>query len=389
MSKRDYYEILGVAKTATDAETKAAFRKLAMDYHPDRNQDNPEAEAKFKELGEAYEVLKDKDKRAAYDRYGHAAFEGGRGPGSAAGGFGPDFGSAFSDIFDDLFGEVMGGRGRRGGGGRGGRSRGADLRYNMDITLEDAFNGKDTKIRVPTTIDCERCESTGAEPGSKPTSCGSCHGSGKVRASQGFFTIERTCPHCGGTGRKIENPCRDCGGAGRKEKEQNLAVSIPEGVEDGTRIRLGGKGQAGMRGGPAGDLYLFLSVSPHEIFEREGPHLFLQMPIPFTTAALGGDMEVPTMGGGKARVSIPHGTQTGAQFRLRAKGMPVLQQNPHQQKRRVGDMIVEVMVEVPAKLNSKQKDALKAFQDAEGDKAFPEFAKFKKRLDGFLKRAAE
>jgi len=382
MSKRDYYEILGVAKTATDAELKSAFRKLAMDFHPDRNQDNPDAEAKFKELGEAYEVLKDGDKRAAYDRYGHAAFEGGRGPGGASGGFGPDFGSSFSDIFDDLFGEVMGGRGGRRGGG--GRSRGADLRYNMDITLDDAFNGKDTEIRVPTTVDCERCDSSGAEPGTTPEGCGPCHGSGKVRASQGFFTIERTCPNCGGTGRTVKNPCRDCGGAGKREKEQNLAVTIPQGVEDGTRIRLGGKGQAGMRGGPAGDLYLFLSVRHHEIFEREGPHLFIQMPIPFTVAALGGDMEVPTMGGGKARVTIPEGTQTGRQFRLRGKGMPVLQQ-----KGRTGDMIVEVMVEVPSKLNAKQKAALKEFQEAEGEKAFPEFAKFKKRLDGFLKRAAE
>jgi len=275
----------------------------------------------------------------------------------------------------------MGGRsGRRGGGGR---SRGADLRFNMEITLEEAFNGKDTEIRVPTTIDCERCEATGAEPGTKPEGCGSCHGSGKVRASQGFFTIERTCPHCGGTGQTVKNPCKDCGGAGRREKEQNLAVSIPAGVEDGTRIRLGGKGQAGMRGGPAGDLYLFLSVLSHEIFEREGPHLFLQVPIPFTTAALGGHVDVPTLDGGKAKVSIPDGTQTGRQFRLRGKGMPVLRTARH------GDMIVETIVEVPTKLNGKQKDALKAFQEAEGEKAFPEFAKFKKRLDGFLKRAAE
>ncbi len=379
MSKRDYYEVLGVAKTATDAEMKTAFRKLAMDHHPDRNQDNPEAEAKFKELGEAYEVLKDKDKRAAYDRFGHQAFEGGRGPGGA-GGFGPDFGNAFSDIFDDLFGDVMGGRGGRRGGGR---SRGADLRYNMEITLEDAFKGKDTEIRIPTTVDCERCGSSGAEPGTEPESCGSCQGSGKVRASQGFFTIERTCPHCGGTGRMVKNPCKDCGGAGRREKEQNLAVNIPAGVEDGTRIRLGGKGQAGMHGGPAGDLYIFLSLRPHEIFDREGPHLFLQMPVPFTTAALGGHVEVATMDGGKARVSIPEGTQTGRQFRLRGKGMPVLRTN------RFGDMMVEVVVEVPTKLNGKQKKALKEFQDADGEKAFPEFAKFKKRLDGFLKRDAE
>ncbi len=382
MSKRDFYEVLGVAKDASDSELKSAFRKLAMQHHPDRNQDNPESEKKFKEIGEAYEVLKDKDKRAAYDRYGHQAFEGGRGargPGGF-GGFGPDFGNAFSDIFDDLFGEVMAGRGGRRGGGR---SRGADLRYNMEITLEEAFAGQETEIRVPTTATCERCKGLGAEPGTRPESCGMCSGAGKVRATQGFFTIERTCPTCGGTGQTVKNPCRDCGGAGRREKEQNLAVTIPAGVEDGTRIRLAGKGQAGLRGGPGGDLYLFLSIRSHEIFSREGPHLFLDVPIPFTTAALGGHIEVPTLDGGKARITIPEGTQTGRQFRLRGKGMPVLRSG------RTGDMLVEVHVEVPAKLSVKQKKALKEFEDADGMSAFPEFGKFKKRLDRFLKRAAE
>ncbi len=383
MSKRDYYEALGVTRDASESDLKAAFRKLAMKHHPDRNQDDPNAEQKFKEIGEAYEVLKNKDKRAAYDRYGHAAFEGGRGqggPGGPGGGFGPDFGGAFSDIFDDLFGDVMGGRGGRRGGGR---SRGADLRYNMDISLEEAFNGKETEIRVPTTVSCERCEGNGAEPGSRPESCGMCSGSGRVRASQGFFTVERTCPTCGGTGQTVKNPCRDCGGAGRREKEQTLAVTIPAGVEDGTRIRLGGKGQAGLRGGPAGDLYLFLSVRPHEIFSREGPHLFLEVPVPLTTAALGGHVEVPTLDGGKAKITIPEGTQSGRQFRLRGKGMPVLRTS------RTGDMIVEVYVEVPTRLNAKQKKALREFDEADGERAFPEFSKFKKRLDKFLKRAAE
>ncbi len=382
MSKRDYYEVLGVSKSATDAELKSAFRKLAMQYHPDKAQDDPEAEKKFKEIGEAYEVLKDKDKRAAYDRMGHAAFEGGRGPGGAGGfgGFGPDFGTAFSDIFDDLFGEVMGGRARR---GPGGRSRGADLRYNMEITLEEAFAGKDAEIRIPTTVSCERCTGNGAEPGTSPEACGMCGGAGRVRASQGFFTVERTCPTCGGTGQQVKTPCRDCGGAGRKEKEQTLAVTIPAGVEDGTRIRLGGKGQAGLRGAPAGDLYLFVSVRHHEIFQREGPHLFLDMPVPLTTAALGGHVEVPTLGGGKAKVSIPEGTQSGRQFRLRGKGMPILRQN------RTGDMIVEVHVEVPTKLSAKQKELLREFDGAGGESAFPEFGKFKKRLESFLKRAAE
>jgi len=383
MSKRDYYEVLGVVKNVTEAELKSAYRKLAMQHHPDQNQDDPEAEKKFKEIGEAYEVLKDKDKRAAYDRMGHAAFEGGRGPGGG-GGFGPDFGNAFSDIFDDLFGEVMGGRGRRGpGGSGGGRSRGSDLRYNMEITLEEAFDGKDAEIRVPTTVSCDRCAGNGAEPGTSPEACGMCGGAGRVRASQGFFTVERTCPTCGGTGQQVKNPCRDCGGAGRKEKEQTLAVTIPAGVEDGTRIRLGGKGQAGLRGGPPGDLYLFISIRPHEIFHREGPHLFLEMPVPLTSAALGGHVDVPTLGGGKAKVTIPEGTQSGRQFRLRGKGMPILRQN------RTGDMIVEVAVEVPTKLNARQKELLKEFEDAGGDSVFPEFTKFKKRLEGFFKRAAE
>jgi len=387
MSKRDYYEVLGVAKTATDAELKSAYRKLAMQHHPDRNQGDPEAENKFKELNEAYDVLKDKDKRAAYDRMGHAAFEGGRGPGGQGagfGGFGPDFGNAFSDIFDDLFGDVMGGRGqRRGPGGGGGRARGADLRYNMEITLEEAFGGKEAEIRVPTTVSCDHCGGNGAEPGTAPETCGTCGGAGRVRATQGFFTVERTCPTCGGMGQQVKDPCRECGGAGRKQKEQTLAVTIPAGVEDGTRIRLAGKGEAGLRGGPPGDLYLFISIRPHEIFHREGPHLFLEMPVPLTTAALGGHVEVPTIGGGRAKVTIPEGTQGGRQFRLRGKGMPLLRQN------RTGDMIVEVQVEVPTKLNAKQKQLLKEFEEADGDSVFPEFAKFKKRLEGFFKRAAE
>ncbi len=253
----------------------------------------------------------------------------------------------------------------------------------MEITLEEAYLGKDTEVRVPTTVACERCHGVGAEPGTEPENCGTCNGMGKVRATQGFFTIERACPNCGGTGKTIKSPCRDCGGAGRKEKEQTLAVNIPAGVEDGTRIRLAGKGQAGLRGGPAGDLYIFISIRPHEIFHREGPHIYLQMPVPFTTAALGGHIEVPTVNGGKARISIPEGTQTGSQFRLRGKGMPVLRAN------RQGDMMVEAVIEVPTKLNAKQKQLLKEFDEADGDSVFPEFGKFKKRLEGFMKRAAE
>lgn len=354
MAKRDYYEILGVTRQATEADLKSAFRKLAKEHHPDRNPGDKTAEQKFKELNEAYEVLKDPQKRAAYDQFGHAAFEGGGGRGGQ-GGFGPDFASSMSDIFDDLFGEFMGGRrGQQRGRGTG-RERGADMRYNMEISLAEAFTGKQAQIKVPTSVRCEPCSGTGAKPGTKPSQCPTCGGNGKVRASQGFFTIERTCHACHGRGEFIDDPCRSCDGAGRITKERTLQVSIPAGVEDGTRIRLAGEGEAGLRGGPAGDLYIFLSIRPHEFFQRDGADVFCRVPIAMTVAALGGNIEVPTLDGSRVKVPIPAGTETGKQFRLKAKGMPVLRSNVQ------GDMYIQVEVETPKNLTRRQRELLEEF----------------------------
>jgi len=373
MAKADYYELLGVARGASADEIKKAFRKLAMKWHPDKNPGDAAAEQKFKEINEAYSVLSDDDKRAAYDRYGHAAFEGGGPGGGGAGARGFDFGSSFADVFDDLFGDFMGGRGQRGGGN--GATRGSDLRYNMEITLEEAFKGKKTQIRVPSTIACEACEGSGAAPGSKPTTCPSCQGAGKVRAQQGFFTVERTCPTCQGAGRIIKDPCKVCSGHGRVSKEKTLSVNIPQGVEDGTRIRLAGEGEAGLRGGPTGDLYIFLTVVPHALFRRDGANLFCRVPIPMVTAALGGNIEVPTIDGTRARVAIPAGTQTGRQFRLKGKGMPALRGGA------LGDLYINAVVETPMNLTAKQKDLLKEFEKAGGKGTSPEsegfFAKVK------------
>lgn len=356
MSKRDYYEVLGVQKGASADDLKKAYRKLAMQYHPDRNQGDKTAEQKFKEINEAYDCLKDEQKRAAYDRFGHAAFEGGGGrPGAGAGGF--DFGGGFADIFDEMFGEFM-------GRGRGGQTnnRGADLRYNLEISLEDAFKGSTTQVRVPTSVMCEHCSGSGAENGSSPTTCGTCNGAGKVRAQQGFFTIERSCPTCGGAGRVIKDPCRHCGGQGRVRKEKTLQVSIPAGVEDGTRIRLAGEGEAGLRGGTPGDLYIFLSIGAHRFFQRDGANLHCRVPIPMTTAALGGTIEVPTIDGSRAKVNVPAGTQTGHQFRLKGKGMSVLRSPAR------GDMYINVMVETPVNLTKKQQELLKEFEKEAAEK---------------------
>src|SRR5437660_10467205 len=319
MAKRDYYEVLGVVRGASDADLKAAYRKLAMKYHPDRNPGDQACEHHFKELNEAYDVLKDGNKRAAYDRFGHAAFEHGMG-GGAAHGFGADFASTFADIFDDLFG--MGGRRGRSSG----RERGADLRYNMEITLEEAFNGKTAQIRIPTAVTCEACSGSGAKAGSKPKTCASCAGHGKIRQAQGFFTLERTCPACHGRGQSIEDPCPSCAGSGRVTRERTLSVNVPRGVEDGTRIRLAGEGEAGGRGGPSGDLYIFLSIAQHAFFQRDGADLHCRVPISMVTAALGGDFDVPTIDGGQTRVKVPEGTQSGRRFRLSARGMPVLRE---------------------------------------------------------------
>ncbi len=350
MSKADFYETLGVARDAAAEDLKKSYRKLAMKYHPDRNPDDAKAEQSFKDVNEAYEVLKDDEKRAAYDRFGHAAFEQGGG-GGGPGGFGGGFATGFADIFDEMFGDFGGAR-------RGGQAanKGNDLRYNMEITLEDAFAGKQTDIRVPTSVPCEPCGGTGAAGGAAPVSCGTCGGHGRVRAQSGFFTVERTCPNCQGSGEVIKDPCQTCGGGGRTRKEKNLSVNIPAGVEDGTRIRLAGEGEAGLRGGPAGDLYIFLSMKPHRFFQRDGADIYCRVPIPMATAALGGTVEVPTVDGALARVTIPSGTPTGHQFRMKSKGMSVLRSKSR------GDMFVQAAVETPQNLTKRQKELLKEFQ---------------------------
>ena len=362
MSKRDYYDVLGVSKGASADEIKKAYRKKAKELHPDRNADNPNAEAQFKEANEAYEVLKDGEKKAAYDRFGHAAFEGGMGgggrPGGGFGGGQGDFTSAFSDVFDDLFGDFMG---QRGGGGRQRASRGSDLRYNRRVTLEEAYSGLQKTIKVPTLSTCGSCSGSGSEGASEPTACPTCSGMGKVRAQQGFFTVERTCPTCSGMGQIIKNPCNTCGGAGRIEKERALNVNIPAGVETGTRIRLAGEGEAGMRGGPPGDLYIFVEVAQHELFERDGTSLFCRVPVSMSKAALGGSIEVPTIDGGRARVQIPGGSQSGRQMRLRSKGMPALRGGAQ------GDMFIELAVETPVNLTSRQKELLEEFEKLSED----------------------
>lgn len=384
MTKRDFYDVLNVKRDASADELKKAYRAKAKELHPDRNPGDAEAEQNFKELNEAYDVLKDEQSRAAYDQFGHAAFDGGmggRGGPGGPGGFNPDFGSSMSDIFDDLFGEFMGGRGGRRGGGAGGRMRGQDLRYNMEISLEEAFEGKKAQIRVPTSVACDTCSGSGAAPGSSPVTCTTCSGAGKVRASQGFFTVERTCPTCHGRGQTIDEPCQSCHGAGRVEQERNLSVTIPPGVEDGTRIRLTGEGEAGMRGGPSGDLYIFLSVQPHSLFQRDGADLFCRVPIAMPVAALGGEIDVPTLNGKKVKVKIPEGAQTGRQFRLRGKGMPVVN------SREIGDLYIQITVETPVKLTKAQKDLLKQFEEAATHENNPEssgfFAKVKDFWDGF------
>lgn len=375
MAKRDYYEVLGVGRDADEKTLKSAFRKLAMGCHPDRHPGDPEAETRFKELNEAYDVLKDTDKRAAYDRFGHAAFEHGMGQGGA--GFGNDFASAMSDIFDEFFG--MSGR-RGAGGGRGGRERGADLRYNLEIGLEEAFAGRTVEVRIPASITCDECSGSGARAGTSPTTCRTCGGTGRVRAAQGFFTLERTCPTCQGRGETISDPCPKCGGAGRITEERSLSVNIPAGIEDGTRIRLSGEGEAGARGGPPGDLYIFLSIRPHEFFQRDGSDIYCRVPVPMTTAALGGEIDVPTISGAKARVRIPEGTQTGRQFRVKGKGMPVMR------TAQFGDMYIQAVVETPRNLTRRQREILEEFQRESG--ADPQtdeqgfFAKVKDFFDG-------
>jgi len=371
MAKRCYYETLSIERTASDGDIKTAFRKQAMQWHPDRNAGDKDAEHRFKEINEAYEVLKDPDKRAAYDRFGHAAFEHGMGNGAAAG-FGADFATTFSDIFDDLFG--MGGRRGRGGG----RERGADLRYNMEISLQEAFAGKAAQIRIPTSVTCEACSGSGAKAGTKPKTCQMCGGHGRVRHAQGFFTLERTCPNCQGRGQSIDSPCASCAGSGRVTRERTLSVNIPAGVEDGTRIRLAGEGEAGVRGGPSGDLYIFLSIGAHPFFQREGADLHCRVPVSMVTAAVGGEVEVPTIDGGKGRVKVPEGSQSGRRFRLQGKGMPVLR------ARQAGDMYVQVVVETPQNLTKKQRELLAEFDRLSSESTQPESSGFLGKVKDFL-----
>jgi molecular chaperone DnaJ len=378
MAKQCYYESLGLQRGASDKEIKAAFRRLAKECHPDSCNGDADAERRFKEINEAYEALKDPQRRAAYDRFGHAAFQGGGGPGGHP--FGADFSASMSAMFDDLFGEFMGQRRTK---QRSVRERGADLRYNMEITLSEAFKGKSAQIRVPTNVMCEACSGSGAKAGTHATPCRTCIGIGKVRASQGFFTIERTCPTCHGRGEVIETPCGSCNGSGRVTKERTLSVTIPSGVEDGTRIRLASEGEAGLRGGPAGDLYIFLSIKPHEFFQRDGADLFCRVPIAMTTAALGGEIEVPTIDGGRSRVKIPEGSETGKQFRLKAKGMPVLR------SKQVGDLYIQVEVETPKNLTRKQRELLKSFEDASNPNTSPESAGFFARVKEFFEGIGE
>jgi len=371
MSKQDYYETLGVDRSDDAKALKSAYRKLAMQYHPDKNPGDNAAEEKFKEISEAYDILKDDQKRAAYDQYGHRAFENG-GMGGGGGGFHGFESAGFSDIFEDLFGM------------RGGRrsdpnaaTRGADLRYNLTITLENAFHGKSEKITIPTTIACDTCDGVGAKDGSKPSACTSCNGVGKVRSQQGFFMVERTCPACQGQGLVIENPCDDCHGSGKTKKNKTLDVKIPAGVEEGARIRLNGEGKTGTRGGQSGDLYIFIDIEYHPIFQRDGSTVFCEVPIPMTTATLGGTIDVPTVGGEKATVKITPGTSTGKRFSIHRKGMPILNGN------QLGDMVIQAIVETPVNLNKKQKFLLRAFAEECGDEVSPEASGFFNKVKEF------
>ena len=374
MSKRDYYEVLGVNKSANKEEIKKAYRKLALKFHPDKNKGDKAAEEKFKEASEAYHVLSDDKRKSNYDQFGHAAFQGG-----GQGGFGNfDFSSSFSDIFEDVFGD-FGDFGFGGGRSRRGRTnnRGSDLRYDISIELNDAFTGTEKNISYTTYKKCKTCSGSGAKPGSKPTSCNYCNGQGKVRSSQGFFTIQQTCPECSGEGEKISNPCSSCTGVGKTQSNETVAVKIPKGVDDGTRIRLAGKGEAGTKGGSNGDLYLFISVEPHSIFKRSEENLYYELPISIADAALGATVEVPSIDGGRTRIKIPSGTQSGKQLRLKGKGMPILRRNI------TGDLYIRIITEVPTSLTKKQKELLVEFKTLEDTKSNPLIKSFFEKAKKF------
>ena len=374
MAKRDYYDVLGVQKNSSPEQIKAAYRKLAVKHHPDKNPDDKPSEEKFKEAGEAYHVLSDKERKQNYDNFGHAAFENGAG---GQGGFGNfDFSSHFSDIFEDFFGDFGGGGGRR---SKKSNFRGSDLRYDLSITLEEAYAGKKQDIKFSTSEKCNTCSGSGSKPGHDAGSCSMCGGNGQVRSNQGFFTVQQTCPQCSGTGEEITNPCGSCGGQGKKQTSKRLSVTIPKGVDDGTRIRLAGKGEAGSRGASNGDLYLFVNVYSHDLFKRSDENLFFEYPVSIADAALGTSLEIPTIDGGKAKIKIPAGTQSGKQFRLKGKGMPYMRGSGN------GDLYVQVNTEVPISLNKEQKELLEKFTKIENEKSNPSIKKFFQKAKSFWK----
>ena len=373
MAKRDYYDVLGVSKNSSPEQIKAAYRKLAVKHHPDKNPDDKASEEKFKEASEAYHILSDKERKQNYDNFGHAAFENG---GGGRGGFGNfDFSSNFSDIFEDFFSEGFGG-GRR---SRKSNFRGSDLRYDLSLTLEEAYAGKKESIKFSTSEKCNNCNGSGSKPGHDVGSCSMCGGHGQVRSSQGFFTVQQTCPQCSGSGEEITNPCNDCNGQGKKQASKKLSVTIPKGVDDGTRIRLAGKGEAGSRGSGSGDLYLFINVYSHDLFKRSDENLFFECPISIADAALGTAIEIPTIDGGKAKIKIPAGTQSGKQFRLRGKGMPYMRGSG------TGDLYVQVNTEVPISLNKEQRELLEKFRDIENERSNPSIRKFFEKAKSFWK----
>tara|TARA_B100000686_G_C16704321_1_gene925323 strand:+ start:14 stop:1141 length:1128 start_codon:yes stop_codon:yes gene_type:complete len=374
MAKRDYYDVLGVKNNSNADQIKSAYRKLAVKYHPDKNKGDKAAEEKFKEASEAYHVLSNSERKQNYDNFGHAAFENGAGGRSGFSNF--DFSSSFSDIFEDFFGEGFGGRGRR---SRRTNNRGSDLRYDLSISLEEAFLGKKQDIKFSTSDKCDTCNGSGSKPGHDVGSCSMCGGHGQVRSSQGFFTVQQTCPQCSGSGEEITNPCNSCNGQGKKQTSKRLSVTIPKGVDDGTRIRLAGKGEAGSRGGGSGDLYLFINVDSHDLFKRSEQNLFFEYPISIADAALGTDIKIPTIDGGKAKIKIPAGTQSGKQFRLKEKGMPLMRGGGY------GDLYVQVNTEVPVSLNREQKDLLEKFREIENEKSNPSIKKFFKKAKSFWK----
>ena len=374
MAKRDYYEVLGINKGSTPDQVKSAYRKLAVKHHPDKNKGDKAAEEKFKEASEAYHVLSNAERKQNYDNFGHAAFENGAG---GRGGFGNfDFSSNFSDIFEDFFGEGFGGGGRR---SRRSNHRGSDLRYDLSITLEEAYSGKKQDIKFSTSEKCDTCKGSGSKPGHDAGSCSMCGGHGQVRSSQGFFTVQQTCPQCSGSGEEITNPCASCGGQGKKQASKRLSVTIPKGVDDGTRIRLAGKGEAGSRGAGNGDLYLFINVYSHDLFKRSNENLFFECPISIANAALGTSIEIPTIDGGKAKIKIPSGTQSGKQFRLKGKGMPYMRGSGN------GDLYVQVNTEIPVSLNKEQKELLEKFREIENEKSNPSIKKFFQKAKSFWK----